>query len=296
MTTKKKIPEFIQPQIPVGVEKPPAGKTWLHEIKFDGMRLQIHVEGKYVRAFDMKGIERSKEFPTLIENILEIKVKNAIYDTEAVILDRQGKSQYSHLEKALRFKDDTQIKVFFFDLLYLNNADLRLLPLIERKDILKELIPDIHPRLRFSGHVTKDPENFFNINCQQQLEGIVSKMSSAPYMSGKNKNWCQTKCTKKEEFIIAGYSSETNELILGKFEREKFYFVGRVLADDKFIRIKKQLAKIPLDSSVLEKVPERTLKTKGIHWVKPEIKAEVNFSNWTDEKLLRNPVLVEVVN
>lgn len=291
MKTKKKIPEFIQPQIPIDVINPPTGKTWLHEIKFDGMRLQIHVEGKYVRLFDMKGEERGAEFPTLIENILEMKVKNAIYDVEAVILDRQGKTQFSHLQKALRFKDDTQIKVFFFDLLFLDNTDLRQLPLTERKEILKELIPDIHPRLRFSGHVRKDPEKFFNINCQQQLEGIVSKMSSAPYMSGKNKNWCQTKCSKKEEFVIAGYNKDTSELILGKFEREKFLFVGRVNADEKFVTIKNKLAKIEQETSVFEKFP----KSKNINWVKPEFKAEVNFSNWTDEKLLRNPVLLELV-
>ncbi len=286
--------KFIQPQIPTEVDKPPIEKNWIHEIKFDGMRLQVHVENKKVKLFDIHGEERTSEFPTLSENILEMKLKNAIFDGEAVILDKQGKSQYQHLEKALHFQDDTQIKLFFFDLLFINNVDIRHLPLIERKEILEELIPEIHPRLRFSDHVHKDPESFFNINCQLQLEGIVSKISTAPYTSGKNTYWCQTKCSKTDEFFIAGFNEETEELILGKFERDKYFFVGQVYADEKFMKIKKRLVKIGVEESVFEKFPKA--HTKKIHWVKPEIKAEINFSNWTDEKQLRNPVLLELVS
>ena len=231
--------KFIQPQIPTEVDKPPKEKNWIHEIKLDGIRMQIHVENKKVKIYDIHGEEISSAFPTLCENILEMKLKNGIFDGEAVIFDRQGKSQYQHLEKALRFQDDTQIKLFFFDLLFLNNADLRHLPLIERKEILEELIPEIHPRLRFSGHVHKDPESFFNINCQLQLEGIVSKVANSPYTSGKNNFWCQTRCSKTDEFVIAGFNEETTELILGKFVRDKFLFVGQVFADEKFLKIKK---------------------------------------------------------
>lgn len=290
-SAKKKIPDYIEPQIPTLVDSPPDDKRWLHEIKFDGMRLQVHVENKKVILYNFRGEDVSEQFPTLIENILEMKVKNAIYDAEAVILDRQGKSQYMHLDKALRFKDDTQIKLFLFDLLFLNNADLRSQPLVDRKEILHELIPDIHPRLRFSDHVTSNPENFFNINCKQQLEGIVSKVASAPYTSGKNKLWTQTKCSKTDEFVIAGFSEETEELILGRYERDKFLYVGKVYADEKFGLIKKRLSKLSQDQMSFEKFP----RSKKIHWVKPELKAEINFSNWTDEKMLRNPVLLELV-
>ena len=223
--------------------------------------------------------------------LMEMNVDNVIMEGEAVILDKQGKSQYQQLQKALLFKEDTQIKIFLFDLLFLDGKDLRALPLIERKETLQKLIPDIHPRLRFSNHVTRDPESFFNINCKQQLEGIVSKIASAPYESGRSKTWCKTRCSKTHEFHIAGMNDVTQEIILGEFVRDKFLFVGKVYADGNYSKVKKKLSKLAVDVTPFEKFPQQ----KNIHWVKPEVKAEINFSNWTDEKLLRNPTLVDLV-
>lgn len=288
---KNKFPGFIQPQIPTEVESPPTEKNWLHEIKFDGMRLQVHIQNKQVLLFNVKGEDMSEEFPTLIEAIRELPVKNAILEGEAAILDKQGKTQYQHLQKALKFKEDMQVKIFFFDLLFLEGADLRKLPLIERKEKLESLIPNIHPRLRFSNHVKKDPEKFFDINCKQQLEGIVSKYADSIYVSGKSEDWTQTKCSRTQEFIIGGFNESTEEFLLGFYERDKFWFAGKVEAKGKFLKIKKQLSKLSQDTSAFEKSPQQ----KNICWVKPEIKAEINFSNWTDEKRLRNPILLELV-
>jgi bifunctional non-homologous end joining protein LigD len=184
-----------------------------------------------------------------------------------------------------------QVKIFLFDLLFLDGKDLRKLPLIERKEKLESLIPNIHPRLRYSNHVRKDPEKFFDINCKQQLEGIVSKFADSPYISGKGEDWTQTKCSRTQEFIIGGFNEVTQEFLLGFYEREKFWFAGKVEANGKFLTIKKKLAKLSQETSAFEKVPQQ----KNIHWVKPEIKAEINFSNWTDEKRLRNPKLLELV-
>lgn len=289
--TKGQIPLFIVPQIPFEVLSPPVEKIWLHEIKFDGVRLQVHIENTRVKLFNIKGRDVTELFPTLAEAILEIDVKNAILEGEAVILDKQGKSQFSQLEKALRFQEDMQVKIFFFDLLYLNGEDLRKKPLLERKEKLEKLIPSIHPRLRFSNHVFKDPENFFDINCKQQLEGIMSKVASAPYVSGKGQYWCKTRCSKTQEFFIAGFNEETQEFLLGHYERDKLQFSGKVPANGKFIKIKKKLEKMSQETSSFEKFPQQ----KNIHWVEPVIKAEINFSNWTDEKKLRNPVLIDLV-
>jgi bifunctional non-homologous end joining protein LigD len=298
MTTKHKkkikdsLPGFIQPQFPMEVESPPTDKAWIHEIKFDGIRLQVHIHNKTVILYDIKGEDVSFEFPTLIEAITELPVANAVLEGEAAIMDRQGKSQYQQLKKALKFKEDLQVKIFFFDLLFLNGVDLRKFPLIERKEKLEGLIPHIHPRLRYSNHVKKDPEKFFDINCKQQLEGIVSKLADSPYVSGKSHDWCKTKCSKTQEFIIGGFNEETEEFLLGFYERDKFWFAGKVSASGKFLKIKKQLTKLSQDTSAFEKAPQQ----KNIHWVRPELKAEINFSNWTDEKRLRNPVFLELVN
>ena len=288
---KQGIPGFIQPQIPFEVPTPPVSSEWVHEIKFDGMRLQVHIENKTLKLFDTQGVDVAGLFPTLCDSIRDLKVQNAILEGEAVILDKQGKSQFLQLQKALSFREDMQVKMIFFDLLYINDADLRKKTLIERKEELKKIIPDIHPRLRFSHHVLKDPESFFDINCKQQLEGIVSKIAIAPYISGKSQYWCKTKCSQTKEFIIAGINEETQEVLLGFYEREKFLFAGKVQADVKFLKIKKRLAKLFQEESAFEKFTQQ----KNIHWVRPEVKAEINFSNWTDEKRLRNPVLVELV-
>lgn len=292
---KKNLPEFIIPQKPFEVLHPPESngrdKIWIHEIKFDGIRLQVHIEAKKLKLYNQLGVEVTSEFPTLSNSIMEMQVDNAIMEGEAVILDKQGKSQYQQLQKALRFKEDMQVKIFFFDLLFLDGEDMRKLPLLERKTKLQNLIPDIHPRLRMSNHVTKDPESFFNINCKQQLEGIVSKIATAPYESGRSKSWCKTRCSKTSEFHIAGLNEETQEIILGEFVRDKLIFVGKVYADGNYLKIKKKVAKLGVDVTPFEKFPQQ----KNIHWVKPEVKAEINFSNWTDEKRLRNPTLVDLV-
>lgn len=284
----KTVMSFIQPQRPTEVESPPTSRGWLHEIKFDGIRLQVHICEGDVILYNTQGALVTQEFPTLCEAIAELPVKNAILEGEAAILDKVGKSQYQQLQKALLFKEDMQVKIFFFDLLFLNGSDLRSLPLVKRKETLESLIPNIHPRLRYSNHVSKDPEKFFDINCKQQLEGIVSKLADTPYKSGINADWCQTKCSKTQEFVIAGFNELTQEFLLGFYERDKLWFAGNVSANGKFLRIKKQLSKLTQDASSLEKFPQQ----KNIHWVKPEVKAEINFSNWTDEKRLRNPVLI----
>lgn len=291
MKKKNSIPKFIIPQLPFEVLSPPEEKFWIHEIKFDGARLQVHIENKKIILYNVKGEDVSAEFPTLVESIFEMNLENAILEGEAVILDKQGKSQYQQLEKALRFKEDMQVKIFFFDLLFLDGVDLRVKPLIERKIKLESLIPDIHPRLRYSNHVTKDPESFFNINCKQQLEGIVSKIAHASYESGRSKSWCTTRCSKTAQFHIAGISEETQEFLLGFYEREKFVFVGRVFGDGSFKKIKKKLGKLSIETTPFEKFPQQ----KNIHWVKPEVSVMVNFSNWTDEKKLRNPVLLDSI-
>jgi bifunctional non-homologous end joining protein LigD len=288
---KNSSPGFIQPQIPFEVDSPPIEKNWIHEIKFDGMRLQVHIHKPEVILYNAQGADVSHEFPTLIEAIVELPVKNAVLEGEAVILDRQGKSQFQQLQKALKFHEDMQVKIFFYDLLFLEKNDLRETPLVERKQKLEGLIPQIHPRLRYSNHVKKDPESFFGINCKQQLEGVVSKLANSHYVSGKSKTWCKTKCSKTEEFIIAGFNEETQEFLLGFYEREKLWFVGRVHANGKFLKIKKQLSKLSQETTSFEKFSQQ----KNIHWVKPEIKAEISFSNWTDEKRLRNPVFLELV-
>lgn len=290
--TKNVMPGFISPQLPFEVDSPPLEKNWIHEIKFDGIRLQVHIEkNEKMKLYNLQGEDMSSDFPTLVEAIGELPLENAILEGEAVILDRQGKSQYSQLKKALRFREDMQVKIFFFDLLFLNGQDLREQPLIERKEKLVALIPEIHPRLRYSNHVFKNPEAFFDINCKQQLEGIISKIASAPYTSGKSRSWCKTKCSKTQEFIIAGFNEVTQEILLGFYERDKLWFAGNVEANGEFVKIKKKLVKITQETTALEKFTQQ----KNICWVKPIIKAEVNFSNWTDEKRLRNPVLIELV-
>lgn len=289
--TKNSIPGFIQPQIPFEVLAPPVEKIWIHEIKFDGMRLQVHVENTVLKLFNTKGDDVTELYPTLGEAILEMKLKNAILEGEAVILDKQGKSQFQQLQKALNFREDLQVKIFFFDLLYLNGVDFRKKPLVERKAKLEAIIPSIHPRLRYSNHVLRDPESFFDINCKQQLEGIMSKVAASPYVSGKSRYWCKTRCSKTQAFFIAGFNDETEEFLLGHYERDKLQFAGKVRANGNFMKIKKKLVKIPQAVSSFEKFPQQ----KNIYWVEPIIKAEINFSNWTDEKRLRNPVLVDLV-
>lgn len=294
-------PGFIEPQLPLLVDKPPSDKGWYHEMKFDGYRLQPHIKGGVVSLFTRNGHDWTDKFPHIKKALKELDLYDAIFDGEAVVLDKDGKSNFQLLQNSLSNKSDNAIRLFLFDLLFLNGEDLREKPLSERKNRLKELIPDLHSIIKYSDHVLTRGDEFFKMSCKYELEGIVSKDSEAEYVSGRGRLWCKTKCSKRQEFIIGGFTEgkggraeDLGALLLGVHDKGKLRYVGKVgtgFNESTLKDLKKKLshlyqAETPFDLNVP--------KGRGIHWVEPEMIVEINFSNWTNEKILRNPVFLGI--
>lgn len=298
-TTVKNWPGFIEPQLALLVDHPPTEAHYVHEIKFDGYRLQAQIRNGRTKLFTRNGHDWSDKFPSLIKSFNELNLDNVILDGEAVVIDKNGKTDFGLLHLALSNSTDEEIKIFLFDLFYYNGQDLRDLSLRERKDQLKTIIPKKHHSLFYSEDVDQEAESFFQLSCKHHLEGIISKDSSAPYQKGRSRVWCKSKCSQRQEMVIGGYttgkgnrSAELGALLLGVYDKNKFRYVGKVGTgfNRQTLRELKDLVKeLEQSKSAFDL---NTPTGKEIHWLKPKLVAEVNFSEWTSDKSLRHPVFI----
>lgn len=291
-------PDFISPQLPKLVSSVPTDERWLHEMKFDGYRMQGHLKSGIARLYTRTGLDWSNSFPHILENLGKIKVEDAIFDGEIVALDEEGKSHFQKLQNSLTLKKDEGLRYYIFDILYLNGEDLRARPLIERKEILAKVLLKSPANILYSEHLLQNGEDFYQTSCEHGLEGIVSKVADAPYRSGRNDLWAKTKCTLRQEFVIGGFTeargarSGFGALLLGVYEGEEFKYVGKVgtgFSDETLRTLKRSLLTMKIEASPFS---VNSPKGRSITWIKPKKVAEVSFSNWTDEGVLRTPVFL----
>ncbi|WPU63848.1 DNA ligase D [Peredibacter starrii] len=287
----------MAPQLPRLVTEVPAGDShWVHEMKLDGYRIQTHLKNGVGTLYTRNGLDWSNTFPHILYALEQLPAQNAIFDGEIVALDEQGKSNFQKLQNSLKSKNDLSLQYFVFDLLFLDGKDLRDLPLLERKEMLAQLLKDAPPLIHLSEHIDGAGEDFYQISCEEGLEGIVSKLADSPYISGRNDFWAKTKCSLRQEFVIGGWTEPKGgrtgigALLLGTYEKKKFRYVGRVGTGFNTATLrdmKKDLSSIEEEESPFD---VNSPKGKDIHWVKPIRLCEVSFGNWTDEGILRTPV------
>ena len=203
---------FIPFEVPTAVSEPPEGDDWIHEVKFDGYRTQLVIDKGKVTAFSRRGLDWSDRYPGVIAAAKDLPVKSAILDGETVIMDKDGVSDFSALIKAVHKKSEA-IAFVAFDLLHMDGIDLRKEPLIRRRDLLRELIPD-DGSIQFSDHFVASGKEIFEAVKKLGLEGIVSKRAKAPYRSGPSRNWLKTKNYAEVELPILGVVQEAGKPIL----------------------------------------------------------------------------------
>lgn len=289
-------PEFIPPQLPRLVTAAPDDDDWIHEIKYDGYRIQSHLKNGTVHLYTRNGLDWSSKFPDLLKRLSELAIKNAIFDGEIVSLDSKGVSHFQDLQNALSSKKVKGLKYYVFDLLYLDGRDLRKLPLLERKAFLKKILSRSSEQIVYSEHIVGNGSGFFKVSCDHGLEGIVSKLADSSYISGRGDFWVKTKCSKRQEFVVGGYTVKQNgkkgfgALLIGVFEKGKFCYTGKVgtgFTQETEKELMERFTNLHRKSSPFD---SKSPKEKGLHWLTPRIVVEVSFSNWTDEGVLRQPV------
>lgn len=291
------LPTAPKPLLATSSSTAPAGDEWLHEIKLDGYRILALLDHGQVTLLSRNGKNWTHRFPEIAETLEELSNDTLIMDGEVTALSGDGSTSFSDLQSALANEKTAKLVYHAFDLLYLNGFDLSELPLIERKAVLHSLLSvaglENSKRLRYSDHIQGMGPQFFNEACKLGLEGVISKRADSTYRPGRNRNWLKVKCSNQEEFVIGGYSDPSGKrsgfgaLLLGAWEGDKLIYVGRVgtgFNERTLATLHKRLRKKEISESPFADSPE----AKDVHWVKPELIAQVSFSRWTADGILRH--------
>jgi DNA ligase D len=289
-------PPLPKPQLASPVEAPPEGCDWLHEIKLDGYRTLASMAGDEVRLVTRGGLDWTHRYGDLADAFRALPTRDAIVDGEIVVLDAQGISRFSLLQEALSRGARSELVFYAFDLLRLDGWNLAEAPLEKRKGLLRELLAGATGRsgVQFSDHVVGDGGAFYEQASQAGLEGVVSKRVSAPYRPGRSKTWTKAKAKLTGDFVIAGFTvSEAAEglasLALAEWVDGELAYRGKVGTGFDAATLADLHARlVPLE--------DRGLAFAGaprdIRWVRPVLTARIQYSNITNDGMVRHAVFM----
>jgi bifunctional non-homologous end joining protein LigD len=288
------VPKFREPQKATLVDAVPSGSAWLHEMKYDGYRCLLGVGGGKAKVYTRSGLDWSDKFPEIAEAAASLQCDSALLDGEIVALDDKGNTGFSALQQAIS-EGGRGLTLFLFDALEIDGEDLTKAPNLERKERLASVVGEgVPPLILYADHIIGKGEQLFEAMCAAGQEGIISKKADAPYRSGRSKNWLKVKCTLRQEFVIIGWSESDKKgrgfraLLLGLHEDGKLRYAGKVGTG--FSMSLQQELRERLDRLAADKpaaaVPRA--ETRGAHWVKPELVAEVAFAEFTADNVVRH--------
>ncbi len=293
---KARLPELAHAQLATLVKNPPEDEGWLHEIKYDGYRMLCRVDGGSGRIYSRNHKEWTANFPAVARAVSALPIESAWIDGEVVSLDAQGRSSFQTLQNALATGAD-EISYFVFDLLYLNGYDLRGVTLEQRKALLKRLVPEAGT-LRYSEHFEVPGVSFFAEVCKLGLEGIISKRRDSIYEGSRGRTWLKIKCGRKQEVVIGGFTNPQGSrrgfgaLLVGVYDAEgNLRYSGKVgtgFNDALLLKMRASLEALVQDKPAFVN-PPRGAEARRAHWVKPDLVAEVTFTEWTQDGTLRHP-------
>lgn len=274
----------------------PTGKKWLFEIKYDGYRIVSFMENGKSKLFSRNQNDYSKKFNSIKKSLDEMcKKTSAVLDGEVVVFDENGKSDFGLLQENIK-KEKDNFKYVVFDILALNNEDLRNKPLIKRKEILENFLADSPKNIIVSNFVFGKGKECFNLAKKLNLEGIVAKKVNSLYEGKRNEDWIKVKCYKRQEFVIGGYTtSDKNQvlssLLLGYYKANKLIYIGKVgtgFSDHVKIELVKKFETLKSKKSYFDE----SLNEKNVTYLKPDLVAEIQFAEITKDKLLRQPSFI----
>ncbi|MFO7444977.1 MAG: non-homologous end-joining DNA ligase, partial [Ignavibacteriaceae bacterium] len=284
---KSKMPASVKPMLATLVKEPFDDPDWLFEIKWDGYRAVAEINDGKVNLHSRKNLSFNTKFSPVAEALKKIDNK-VILDGEVVVLNDKGKSEFQLLQNYQRTGAGNLV-YFVFDILYLDGHNLKDLPLIERKNILKEFLPE-SDIIKYSDHIISDGIAFFEAAGQNALEGIIAKRQSSPYQVNKrSKDWLKMKTQLRQEAVIAGFTKPRGSrkafgaLVLGTFEDNELKYIGHTgggFNDTSLKEIKQKLDPLVTKTSPFKKKPKTNTP---VTWVEPKLVCEVVFSEWTED-------------
>jgi len=290
-----KIPNFISPMLATLVNEPFNGEDWIFEVKWDGYRALTFIKEGRVQLKSRTDHLLNDKFAAIVHSLEKIN-GDVILDGELVVLDANGRSDFQLMQN---YQQDGKGALFYylFDILYKNGKDLRQLPLIERKEILKKYLEELAlPLIRFSGHIANDGVAFFNEASKMHLEGVIGKKIASTYQSRRSRDWVKVKTILRQEVVIGGFTAPRGSrkkfgaLLVGVYDENQLLYAGHVgggfdavLLDEVYGRLEPLIQyKSPFMDPPKVNAPAT--------WVKPLLMCEVSFSEWTKDQIMRQPI------
>jgi bifunctional non-homologous end joining protein LigD len=287
------------PQLATLVDAPPSGDGWWHEVKFDGYRIGCRIRGGRVTLVTRNGKDWTDAFPAVVKAALGLGLSDALIDGEVAMVMPDGRTSFQALQNPSSVSARNASQVYFvFDLLRLEGKSLESLPLSERKARLHAIVGGkSRGPIRFSEHVDKGGKAFLEQACRHGLEGIVSKRIDRPYYRGRNTDWVKSKCSRRQELVIGGFTDPEGTragigaLLVGHYDGERLIFAGKVgtgFSHKVAVDLRRQLDRLEQQESPFDPLPPRAIARRA-HWVRPDLVCEVRFTEWTDEGMARHP-------
>jgi bifunctional non-homologous end joining protein LigD len=283
------MPGFVTPQLAAPRSRAPSGDKWLHEIKYDGYRVQLHVDKQRRTIFTRTGLDWTKRL-SVIAGAFDIPVERAILDGEIVVI-KDGRTSFAELQAELAKGHQDSLLFYAFDLLYLEGFDLREAPLAERKRILKMLFDEtgLQSPIIYSEHLRTDGNEMLAHVRKLKFEGIISKNAEAPYRSGRSDAWIKVKCLQRGKFSVVGFVKDAAgvaALHLGRQQGKDLVYAGKVgtgWSRTVSGQIRKKLDSVVTPTSKLT----RPIRDAKATWVEPKFLADVEYRDITADGLLR---------
>ena len=278
----------------IAVDKPFSSAEWLYELKLDGYRAIAEMKDGKLLFYSRNGISLVKKYPTIVSALRKLR-RNLIFDGEIVLLNESGKPDFQKLQNHAQHKD-LQLAYYVFDMLAFENKDIKQLPLVERKKMLKGVLKKTGI-VRFCSHVEEHGEDFFKAVKAEDLEGIIAKRKDSKYIVGsRTRDWLKIKYHKSQEAIIVGYTAPKGSrqhfgsLLLAEYDNDRLKYIGHAgtgFSESSLEELQKKMK--PL---VTTRSPVLTpIKTNNrVTWVRPKLVCEVSFSEITRDGILRHPV------
>ncbi|QJQ10283.1 DNA ligase D [Pseudomonas putida] len=297
---RKPLPDTLQPQLATLVDSPPSG-DWRYEVKFDGYRILARIDGDDIRLFTRNGHDWSAKMPRQVEALKALGLDSAWLDGEMVVVDDNGVADFQALQNAFDTEHDERITYYLFDLPWLGGEDLRALPLKRRRDSLARLLEGHASQvLRYSADFEEPVESLLDSACRLELEGLIGKRADSPYVGRRSSDWIKLRCKQRQEFVIVGYTDPKGSrngfgallLALHDHGSGQLRYAGKVgtgFSATTLDSIHARLKPLQTDRSPLPKPPTGA-EARGVHWLKPQLLAEVAYAQMTREGIVRHSV------
>ncbi|MDI3369894.1 MULTISPECIES: DNA ligase D [Pseudomonas] len=299
-THPKALPDTLQPQLATLVDSPPSG-DWRYEVKFDGYRILARIDGDDVRLFTRNGHDWSAKMPRQVEALKALGLDSAWLDGEMVVVDDNGVADFQALQNAFDTEHDERITYYLFDLPWLGGEDLRALPLQQRRATLARLLEGHASQvIRYSADFKEPVASLLDSACRLELEGLIGKRADSPYVGRRSSDWVKLKCKQRQEFVIVGYTDPKGSrngfgallLALHDHGSGPLRYAGKVgtgFSAATLDSIHARLKPLQTDKSPLPKPPTGA-EARGVHWLKPQLLAEVAYAQMTREGIVRHSV------